>query len=327
MAARLVVATRSGIAVADEAAGWAVRLALAGGDVRALAADPARPQRLYAGTQGDGVFRSDDGGSSWTGAGLAGEIVKALAVDRDARVLAATKPPALFVSESGGASWSELPALRRMRRWYWWQPAERPHTPYVTAIAVSPARPDTLLVSIEAQRILRSEDGGRSWTRLRRGTAFDAHAVTFHPLDAYRAYEGAGAGAATSRDGGRTWERASDGLRPRYVMTIADDPADAGLWYAAAAPVRAAHTANSRACILRRDGTTWTRLSGGLPLELEHLPHALACPVPDTVYAGLRDGAIWRTLDRGESWARLPVELDGVRALVVIDAGRARDSG
>ena len=322
MAPRIVTATRTGISLAGEQSDWSATEVLTGHDVRSLAADPARPQRLYAGTQGDGVFVSEDGGSSWTSAGLTGEIVKALAVDRNSSVLAATKPPALFASEDGGASWTELPALRRMRRWYWWQPAERPHTSFVTAIAVSPTQPETLLVGIEAQRILYSEDRGQSWTRTRKGTALDAHALAFHAVDGDRAYEGAGLGVATSSDGGRTWTRANAGLAARYVMTIAVDPADPDLWYAGAARMRTAHTANSHACILRRHGATWTLLTGGLPSELEHLPHALVCPAPNVVYAGLRDGAVWRSLNRGGSWSRLPVDLHGLRALLVVDDGR-----
>jgi len=102
-------------------------------------------------------------------------------------------------------------------------------------------------------------------------------------------------------------------------MTIAVDPADPDLWYAGAARMRTAHTANSHACILRRHGATWTLLTGGLPSELEHLPHALVCPVPNVVYAGLRDGAVWRSLDRGDAWSRLPVDFHGLRALLVVD--------
>ncbi len=206
-----------------------------------------------------------------------------------------------------------------MRRWYWWQPAERPHIPYVTAIAVSPTHPDTLLVGVEAQRVLRSNNGGRSWTRLRKGTALDAHALAFHALDGDRAYEGAGLGVAMSRDAGRTWTRVSAGLAVRYVMTIAVDPADPDLWYAGAARMRSAHAAHSHASIFRREGGMWTRLTGGLPPELEQLPHALVCPTPNVVYAGLRDGAVWRSLDRGGSWSRLPTELHGLRALAVVD--------
>src|SRR3989442_15876168 len=127
MAAGMGAAPGGGISGGGGGEGLGAAGVRAGGEVRSLTADPNRPQRLYAGTQGDGVFVSEDGGSSWTTAGLGGEVVKALAVDRNGKVLAATKPPALFASKDAGATWTELPALRRMRRWYWWQPAERPH--------------------------------------------------------------------------------------------------------------------------------------------------------------------------------------------------------
>ncbi len=36
-----------------------------GGDIRALAIDPATPSTLYAGTGYGGVFKSTDGGENW----------------------------------------------------------------------------------------------------------------------------------------------------------------------------------------------------------------------------------------------------------------------
>ena len=61
--------------------GWDIRsveVSLANQDVRCLAADPTDPHVVYAGTQGAGVLRSDDGGQTWRQAGLAGRIVKSL---------------------------------------------------------------------------------------------------------------------------------------------------------------------------------------------------------------------------------------------------------
>jgi photosystem II stability/assembly factor-like uncharacterized protein len=272
---------------------------------------------MYAGTQGRGVFRSDDGGATWSPSGLERAIVKALAVGSDGAVYAGTKPPGLHVSYDAGETWSELEAFRAVRRWYWRQPAEKPHTPYVQALAVSPAD-GTILAGIEAFRILRSEDGGRTWVRLRRGVCLDCHDLAFHPLRGEHVYEGAGLGASWSRDGGRTWSRATAGLDRRYILSVAADAADPELWYAGAARIRAAHTANSRACLFRWAGTRWEKLAGGLPDELEHLPTALVSPQPGVVYAGLRDGTVWRSADRGDSWARLAVAFDGLRRLAVL---------
>src|SRR4029078_3246870 len=69
-------------------------------DVRCLAVDPSDRLRIYAGTQGDGVLRSVDGGISWEPAGLGGMAVKALATSAAApgELWAGTKPPRLFHS-------------------------------------------------------------------------------------------------------------------------------------------------------------------------------------------------------------------------------------
>ena len=49
-----------------------------GGDIRALAIDPANPATLYAGTEGGGVFKSTNGGGSWNAvnAGLTGSLCR-----------------------------------------------------------------------------------------------------------------------------------------------------------------------------------------------------------------------------------------------------------
>ena len=60
--------------------GWRTGRALTELRVTCLEADPQRPGRVWAGTQGRGVFRSDDGGGSWIPAGLDGVTIKSLAV-------------------------------------------------------------------------------------------------------------------------------------------------------------------------------------------------------------------------------------------------------
>ncbi len=303
---RLVAATTRGVAVLDDAG---VRSTLEE-DVRSLAG--VGP--LYAGTQGRGVFRSDDGGEAWQPAGLSGAIVKALAVAADGTVYAGTKPPRLHVSRDGGSSWRELESLAAMRRWFWWQPAEKPHTPYVDTVAVSASDPRVLLVGIEGGRILRSTDGGATWQRVRRGVAADCHALAFHPRDGAWAYEAAGFGTSFSCDGGASWTRWTAGLDGRYSMTIAVDPRDPERWYIATAPMRRAHTADARAALYRgRVGQEWERVLAGL----DHLPRALVA-TGDSLYAGLGNGDVLHSSDDGLSWEPLPASFDGLRALVVL---------
>jgi len=44
---------------------WSVESLLEDQDVRCLAADSSNPDVVYAGTQRQGVLRSDDGGRTW----------------------------------------------------------------------------------------------------------------------------------------------------------------------------------------------------------------------------------------------------------------------
>ena len=167
-----------------------------GVDVRCPAVDPSDPARVYAGTQSDGVLRSRDGGLTWGPAGLPGLCVKALATSAAApgAVWAGTKPPQLFRSGDAGDTWEELPTFAEMRRWWWLQPAEKPRTAYVSTLAVSPSDPDVVVAGIEAFKLLRSSDGGRTWVRVGRGVALDAHELAFHPRDPRRIFLAAGFG-------------------------------------------------------------------------------------------------------------------------------------
>jgi hypothetical protein len=85
--------------------------------VSCLATDSRQPNVACAGTQAQGVLRSDDRGKTWQPVGLEGQVIKALAVSQSEPgvLYAGTKPPALFVSGDSGATWSELNSLRQKR--------------------------------------------------------------------------------------------------------------------------------------------------------------------------------------------------------------------
>jgi hypothetical protein len=293
---RVVVATRSGIAVVEDGEVTDV----VSGDVRCLARTGTR---IYAGTNGAGVLRSDDGGVTWRTRGLEGLAVRSLAAEGD-RVLAGVQPVGVHRSDDAGESWRLLDTFPR--RPYWWQPDQPPHRQgYVSALAVAG---EAILAGVEAFRGFRSIDGGSSWHAMRRGFTRDCHALV---LAHGQAYVGAGLGPSWSMDGGATWRQVRSGLDRRYVMAIEVDPADPSCWYVGAAPLLNAHTADSRARIFRFAGGGWSPVSE----ELRELPHALACPEPECVVAGLRNGLIRVSSDRGSTWWTL-AELDRVRAVV-----------
>jgi hypothetical protein len=61
----------------------------------------------------------------------------------------------------------------------------------------------------------------------------------------------------------------------------------------------------------------WQALDGGLPEPLDSMPYALAFG-GDRLYAGLADGRIYRSPDRGGSWERVEIEGDAPSAVIAL---------
>lgn len=316
-----------GIARAERFAGlWSVTHLLGEQRVRCLAAGR---DVLWAGTHGAGVWRSEDGGLRWEPAGLDGRVVTAVAPSPDdpARVYAGLKPAAVAVTADGGAAWTELDGFRRIRgRRLWFSPAEPPGSPYVQGLAVAPGDPDLVVAGMEFGAVVRTTDGGRSWSGHRKGAIRDCHTLIFHVTDGSRVYEG-GAGfpwrpCAASRDGGVTWT-SPRGNRLGYGWACAADPADPDTMYCSAAsgPGRAHGSRPADAHLYRSTGGgPWVRLTGGLPDPLDAMPYALMTDpsAPGHLYAGLADGRVFFTADRGDRWTRLALDLGRVERDLIL---------
>lgn len=305
--ARLYAATGDGIARLDETNGeWTVELSLEGSGAQCLAADPREPETVYAGLRERGVRRTDDGGRSWRESPLPEPGVFSLAVSAaDGAVYAGTEPSRLFRSRDRGETWHELDALLDLPSRPSWRFPPRPWTSHVRWIAPSPHDADLILVGIELGGLMRTSDGGASWQDHRPGAQPDAHSLAWHPKIGGRAYEAGGGGAAYSEDAGETWQPADAGRDRHYTWSVAVDGDDPELWYVSAStgPYAAHGKGDPQARIYRRRASErWQELKGGLPEPLPAMPYALV--VGDgRLFAGLADGQIWQSRDRGDTWS------------------------
>jgi photosystem II stability/assembly factor-like uncharacterized protein len=312
---RIYVATGDALAVIGRAnGGWRARLALAGKHTYCLAADPRRPERVYCGTFGQGLWRSDDAGATWrpTGPGIASDAVMSVAVGPDGVVWAGTEPSMLYRSEDGGDTWTACPALGELPSAPTWSFPPRPWTHHVRWIAPDPTEAGRVFVGIELGGVMRSLDGGRTWEDRKPGSQPDAHTLATHPAAPGAVYEAAGGGFAETRDGGATWRGHDAGLRWRYLWGLAVDPGDPDVLVVSASPgPREAHDERTaRALIHRRvGGGTWEPVADGLPGEQGTRGYVLASHAaePGVFYGAPHDARVHRSADGGRSWEQLPI--------------------
>jgi len=181
-----------------------------------LAMDPKNPNVIYAGiwqvrrqpwtlTSGgpdDGLYKSTDGGATWTKlsgrglpAGLMGRIAVAIAPSDANRVYALiqSKQGYLYRSDDAGATWTLVSSDTLI--------VQRPF--YFSHIAVDPT--DKNKVYAVAEMMSQSKDGGKTFKIIARGVHVDYHAIWIAPNDGKRIIVGEDGGAPITLDGGQNW--------------------------------------------------------------------------------------------------------------------------
>src|SRR6266566_2922176 len=154
---------------------------------------------------GSGLYKSKDGGVTWTqikGNGLPTENwgrsgVAVAAGTRGQRVYlileAKEKKGGLFRSDDGGASWRKITEDPRIET-FW----------YMGEIFVDPRNPDVVYVPL--QNFYRSTDGGKSFTAIKGAPGGDDyHTMWIDPTNPQRMILGTDQGATISMNGGETW--------------------------------------------------------------------------------------------------------------------------
>lgn len=122
---------------------------------------------VYAGTHTAGLYKSTNGGSSWTAvnnSGLTNLEIKVLAYDTSNDVLLVGTNQGLFASNNGGASYTALTNP--------WDGAQMS----VDAIVVEDFVRGALYVGFQ-QKVFRSVDSGFTWTELSEGNPYSTSVI------------------------------------------------------------------------------------------------------------------------------------------------------
>jgi photosystem II stability/assembly factor-like uncharacterized protein len=208
---------------------------------------PDDPDTVYAGVEDAAIFRSTDGGQSWSelpalrthstgeswAPGAGGMCLHTILLAPAGRIYVAISAAGVFRSDDGGATWAV--ATGGLRSNFLPEP-DAPIGHCVHRLAMHPSRPDTVFMQ-KHWDVCRSDDGGRSWTEVSGNLPSDfgfpiavhAHepetiyvvpiksdAEHYPPEGKLRVYR--------SRTGGNEWEALTNGLPQRdcYVNVLRD---------------------------------------------------------------------------------------------------------
>ncbi len=258
---------------------------------------------VLAGSYGNGLYRSADGGRTWSrvAAGLTAPAFRFLGRDPvdPGRLLAGTEPARLFRSADGGQTWEELEAIGQLPGHDRWFLPYSPRGGALRNVYSPPGRGDRLFASLEVGGLLKSADGGVSWVCERVIADEDIHHVTGRPDERDCLYVSLGTavltqpgpgehpprlgGIARSRDGGQSWEK----VETDYARATIVPPSRPELLLAGPA---ARVGQGGRIVVSADGGDSWSPAGRGIDI-----------PMPDMVelFVAAPDESIWAICSRG----------------------------
>jgi photosystem II stability/assembly factor-like uncharacterized protein len=270
-----------------------------------LAVDPQLPATVYAGTMGDAVYKSPDGGQHWLphNVGLKEHVsfVNQFVFhpEKTETIYLATTVGA-FLTTDGGREWEERMAGMK-------------EVHIVVSLAMDPTNP-RLLYAGTTGGTYRTQDGGVSWQKVNTGLipetvlnaslALGINTLVVDPTNPAVVYAGTTNGLFRSTNHADSWQQIGQSMPDQFVSSLVAHPTEPGLLYV-----------GGRAGILKSadGGITWQTKNQGLAtLNIRTL--VMSPRDSRLLYAGTNGSGLYRSTDAGDVWTHVPLNNAGSTA-------------
>ncbi len=244
-----------------------------------------KPWLLDSGGPGSGLFKSTDGGETWTDLtrspglpkGIIGTVGVAVSPVNPDRVFAGIEAEdgGLFRSDDGGKKWTKVNQERKLRQRAW----------YYNRYFCDPKNED-IIYGVNVG-FFKSIDGGKTFSVTLHPPHGDNHEMWIAPSDPNRMIEGNDGGANISLNGGKTWSSIMNQPTAQFYRVSLDDQFP--YW------IYGAQQDNTTVKIVSRTSSSgigeanWYPVGGGESGWIAGYPKD-----PEIVFAGNYDGLITR---------------------------------
>lgn len=292
------------------------------------------PEKVYVGAQ-DGIYRSDDGGRNWAHKALPGQERRVWSIlpIGDRTLYVGTEGTTVYKSDDDGETFRELNVPKPEGF------VDMGFPNRVIRMAADPANTEEIYVGLEVSGIVRSLDGGETWTDCSSGLIalanshdrlkskigsntftegmMDSHSLTISPTHPGTVILANRMGLFISRDKGDTWSEMGIGRHSeltycRDVKVFPHDPETLlGAFSDSARGV-------SGSLYRSNDfGKSWTRFDKGVTINSTLMILGASAQTPDRIYCAARKGQVFGTEDGGRTWTEfdLPPFVKDVYAL------------
>ena len=271
------------------------QIGLSGETLQCFALDEAAPSNLYAGTAASGIYKSTNSGANWQqdNAGITNLNIQSLAINpTDNRILYAGSAVGNIYKTT--ASWSVI-------RTGTGNP--------VKDIAVSPADSNIVYAATWGEKLLKTENGGSTWSVIGPPLTDDKINVVLirkdNPSIIYIGTESDG--IYKSADGGINFSAVNTGLGNLSIKAIAIDPEDPDTIYAGTAT----------GIYKTQDGlSNWQRLGESViqgrvnSIDIDNINSNI-------IYIGTETSGIFRSTRGGLSWVSINDGLTDISIVAV----------